>query len=117
VIHPIQRLSNRTPSTIVTAPFRPSRTAACLPIWEKESRYNHLHIEIVDAEVCQLKCKLKPCTFCCPASCYTKEGDGQVTLITDGCLECGTCRVICSELGNVRWEYPRGGYGIQFKFG
>ena len=75
------------------------------------------HIEIVDADVCQLKCALKPCTFCCPASCYTKEGDGQVTLITDGCLECGTCRVICSEHENVRWEYPRGGYGIQFKFG
>ena len=48
------------------------------------------HIEIVHADVCQLKCELKPCTFCCPASCYTKEGDGRVTLITDGCLECGT---------------------------
>ena len=75
------------------------------------------HIEIVDADICQLACALKPCTFCCPASCYTKEGDGQVTLITDGCLECGTCRVICSEHENVRWDYPRGGYGIQFKFG
>jgi ferredoxin like protein len=38
-------------------------------------------------------------------------------LITDGCLECGTCRVICSEHTNVEWEYPRGGYGILFKFG
>jgi ferredoxin like protein len=44
------------------------------------------------------------------------EGDGKVTLITDGCLECGTCRVVCAEQ-NVNWEYPRGGYGIQFKFG
>ena len=74
------------------------------------------HIQITDQNVCQVECKTKPCTFCCPASCYTKEGDGSVTLITDGCLECGTCRVICSE-ENVQWEYPRGGYGILFKFG
>jgi ferredoxin like protein len=40
-----------------------------------------------------------------------------VTLITDGCLECGTCRVICTEYRNVEWEYPRGGFGILFKFG
>ena len=41
----------------------------------------------------------------------------MVTLITDGCLECGSCRVICTEHANVAWEYPRGGYGILFKFG
>jgi ferredoxin like protein len=74
------------------------------------------HIQIIKSEVCQVKCELKPCTVCCPAACYTMEGDGQVTLITDGCLECGTCRVVCGEQ-NVQWEYPRGGYGIQFKFG
>jgi ferredoxin like protein len=40
-----------------------------------------------------------------------------VTLITDGCLECGSCRVICTEHLNVEWAYPRGGHGILFKFG
>ena len=39
------------------------------------------------------------------------------SLITDGCLECGTCRIICNDFSNVEWEYPRGGYGILFKFG
>jgi ferredoxin like protein len=53
----------------------------------------------------------------CPASCYKAEGNGSVTLITDGCLECGSCRIICSEFTNVNWEYPRGGHGILFKFG
>ena len=75
------------------------------------------HIRIVNSEICQVQCQAKPCTVCCPASCYTAEGDGQITLITDGCLECGTCRIICSEHLNVQWDYPRGGYGIQFKFG
>ena len=45
------------------------------------------------------------------------KGNGRVVLIADGCLECGTCRIICDEHRNVDWEYPRGGYGILFKFG
>jgi ferredoxin-like protein FixX len=60
------------------------------------------------------KCDI--CTYICPASCYKAEGNRAVTLITDGCLECGTCRIICTQR-NIDWEYPRGGYGIQFKFG
>lgn len=75
------------------------------------------HIRITDPSVCTVDCHSKPCTFCCPAGCYTKEGDGRVTLITDGCMECGTCRIICTEFRNIQWEYPRGGYGILFKFG
>ena len=42
---------------------------------------------------------------------------GQVELTADGCLECGTCRVLCEESGEITWNYPRGGYGILFKFG
>jgi ferredoxin like protein len=72
------------------------------------------HIRIKDAAVCD-GCLEKACTICCPAACYTREG-GKVVLITDGCLECGTCRIVCSPR-NLDWEYPRGGYGIQFKFG
>ena len=41
---------------------------------------------------------------------------GKVGVVTDGCLECGTCRVVCAPK-NVAWDYPRGGFGILFKFG
>jgi ferredoxin like protein len=75
------------------------------------------HIRIKDAAVCTHDCELKACTFVCPAACYKLEGNGTVTLITDGCLECGSCRVICTEHLNVEWAYPRGGHGILFKFG
>lgn len=77
------------------------------------------HISIKDPEVCRSQCQSQPCTFVCPAACYKAEGNGAVVLITDGCLECGSCRIICSSEGNanVEWEYPRGGYGILFKFG
>lgn len=75
------------------------------------------HIRIKDADVCSNTCRGQPCTFVCPASCYKAEGNGNVTLITDGCLECGSCRLVCAEHANVDWEYPRGGFGILFKFG
>lgn len=75
------------------------------------------HIQIKDHNLCNNDCKQQACTVCCPAGCYVKEGNGEVVLITDGCLECGTCRVICDEHRNIEWEYPRGGYGILFKFG
>ncbi|VVM04611.1 Ferredoxin-like protein FixX [Methylacidimicrobium cyclopophantes] len=75
------------------------------------------HIRIRNPEVCRSRCGEKSCAACCPAGCYTLGSEGEVTLLTDGCLECGTCRIICSEFRNVDWEYPRGGFGVLFKFG
>jgi len=75
------------------------------------------HVQIKNAETCTSGCADQQCTVCCPAGCYTLEGNGRVVLISDGCLECGTCRIICDEHRNIAWEYPRGGYGILFKFG
>ena len=53
----------------------------------------------------------------CPAGCYSLNGKGQVEIIPDGCLECGTCRVLGEPTGEIEWSYPRGGYGVLFKFG
>lgn len=75
------------------------------------------HISIKQAEICRDGCSAKPCTVCCPAACYTVTEGGGVNLVTDGCLECGTCRVICQDKLNIEWSYPRGGYGISYKFG
>jgi ferredoxin like protein len=77
----------------------------------------HPHISIIDGDKCRNHCESQACTVCCPAACWTAEANGQVTVISDGCLECGTCRIVCDEHRNVAWEYPRGGYGILFKFG
>jgi ferredoxin like protein len=75
------------------------------------------HISIINPRVCSSECKGQQCTKICPAACYKAEGNGSVLLITDGCMECGTCRIICNDFNNVEWEYPRGGYGVLFKFG
>lgn len=53
----------------------------------------------------------------CPAGCYSRNDSGQVEISVDGCLECGTCRVLCGPSGEVEWNYPRGGFGVMFKFG
>jgi ferredoxin like protein len=32
-------------------------------------------------------------------------------------MECGICRVVCAAAGDIEWNYPRGGFGVLFKFG
>ncbi len=56
-------------------------------------------------------------TTVCPAKCYEMNEKGQVEITPDGCMECGTCRVLCEASGEVEWDYPRGGYGVLYKFG
>ncbi|WP_404294752.1 ferredoxin family protein (plasmid) [Microvirga sp. RSM25] len=56
-------------------------------------------------------------TRVCPAKCYELNDKGQVEITADGCMECGTCRVLCEASGEIEWNYPRGGFGVLFKFG
>lgn len=67
----------------------------------------------VDLERC-LKCPSKACMRLCPAECFTMAGE-RVLFSYEGCLECGTCRIVCPE-GAVSWNYPRSGKGIQYRF-
>ena len=73
------------------------------------------HIKVFDPSTC-VACDAKPCTVCCPAGCWREGDQGGIDLVVDGCLECGTCRLVCDK-DNVDWNYPRGGFGILFKFG
>jgi ferredoxin like protein len=56
-------------------------------------------------------------TTTCPAGCYSLNDSGRVEIAVDGCLECGTCRVVCAATKDIEWNYPRGGFGVLFKFG
>ncbi len=73
------------------------------------------HIAI-DAAVCAT-CAEKPCISVCPAQLYAVAPDGVVTFDHAGCLECGTCRIVCVTGGIVRWTYPRGSYGVRYRQG
>lgn len=106
-----------TSNTTTTAP-----SAAPVPNVEQKLFQNRY---LVDAGRPHIKVRphttptkeLLSLTRICPAGCYTKSESGQVELSVDGCLECGTCRVVCAATGDIEWSYPRGGFGVMFKFG
>jgi ferredoxin like protein len=69
---------------------------------------------VIRKELCAL-CEGHPCTVVCPAGLYVWLDD-QITHNCDGCLECGSCRVICPQ-GAIQWRYPLGGYGVRYRWG
>ena len=70
-------------------------------------------------EVDQEKFKVDPqkaILYICPAKTYTlNEETGECLVSFENCLECGTCRIAGS--GYVKWRYPRGGFGVHYRFG
>lgn len=74
------------------------------------------HLSVIDPNRC-LKCVRKQCSYSCPAKCYTIDEQGKASVAYEGCVECGTCRIVCNEFWNIGWEYPRGGFGVLYKFG
>jgi len=73
------------------------------------------HIKVAEHDVPSPE--LKSLVTTCPANCYSETEAGKIEIVADGCMECGTCRVVCAETGEIEWNYPRGGYGVLFKFG
>jgi len=71
----------------------------------------------VDTQLCAT-CADKPCLYVCPAKVY-EWADNKLAYNTEGCIELGACAVVCQKIGRgaIRWSYPRGGYGVEFKFG
>ena len=59
----------------------------------------------------------KKLVIACPAGLYKLDESGKMTFDYAGCLECGTCRVLCGKTIIEKWEYPRGTLGIEFRFG
>ncbi|MDU2065902.1 MAG: 4Fe-4S dicluster domain-containing protein [Sporomusaceae bacterium] len=88
--------------------------------------YNKFNVDeenahiVIDKEICA-KCKTKPCLVACPAVLYRQQDEkSDVTFDYAGCLECGTCRVVCYNQGNkgiVKWVYPNGTFGISYRHG
>jgi ferredoxin like protein len=74
------------------------------------------HIKI-SHDICRSRCKAKYCLYICPGHLYTYDEEAdEVVVEYIGCLECGTCRVACIE-GAIDWTYPRGEFGVQYRFG
>ena len=69
---------------------------------------------LINNELCK-NCKEKSCLLVCPASLYSEQ-NGEIIVEWAGCLECGTCRAVCSRKA-IQWVYPRGGFGIIYRQG
>lgn len=75
------------------------------------------HIQIADPKVCATQCKDKPCTTICPAKVYDwDESSQKIILGYENCIECGAARMLC-PFNNIKWEMPRGGFGVAYKYG
>ena len=73
------------------------------------------HIKI-DQTVCA-KCKERYCIRLCPGHLYSlNEETGEIVVEHAGCLECGTCKIACVSRA-ISWEYPRGEFGVQYRYG
>jgi ferredoxin like protein len=53
----------------------------------------------------------------CPAGLYKKDEGGGVRFDYAGCLECGTCRILCGKTVLEKWEYPNGSMGVVYRHG
>lgn len=78
----------------------------------KVAKESHLKI---DQELCD-NCKSRCCLSVCPAGVYTSNEQGKISTEFEACLECGTCLLVCPHSA-IDWEYPKGGFGVQFKHG
>lgn len=72
------------------------------------------HVELVDNPDRKEFNKL---ISACPAGLYKLDEDGQPQFDYAGCLECGTCRILCGDTILSKWEYPQGTFGIEFRCG
>ena len=72
------------------------------------------HLE-VDQEICR-KCETRCCLYICPAQVYTLEEEDRVQVQFEACLECGACLIACPH-DAIHWDYPRGGFGVQYRCG
>jgi len=79
----------------------------------KRDKVSHLNIERPD--FC-LECVVRECTIVCPANTYVWNEENQRIIVNfENCLECGTCRALCSHC-NISWRNPFGGMGICYRY-
>lgn len=72
------------------------------------------HIELVDDPS---ESEFDKLIMVCPAALYKRDEDGVQTFDYAGCLECGTCRIICGDTIIEKWTYPGPTMGVEYRQG
>jgi ferredoxin like protein len=80
----------------------------------KTDKESHI---VIHHKICRTKCTVKYCLSVCPGHLYEyDEETREIKVEYAGCLECGTCKIACEE-NAIEWIYPRGDYGVQYRYG
>jgi len=72
------------------------------------------HIELIDNANAEEFIKL---VHACPAALYRIDENGARSFDHAGCLECGTCRILCADTIVKKWELPQAGMGVEYRYG
>lgn len=79
----------------------------------KNDRESHI---VIDQTLCAT-CPVRVCIAVCPGHLYSlNEETGEMVAEYAGCLECGTCKIACPKAA-ITWCYPKGEYGVQYRYG
>lgn len=82
---------------------------------------NKYHVDETNAHI-ELKenpdrAELQKLIMACPAGLYKLTDEGTVQFDYAGCLECGTCRVLCGQTILQKWTFPQGTTGVEYRHG
>lgn len=80
-------------------------------LWRPADISHIVPATIIDNKTAELLIKA------CPAGLFSRTPQGDLQIDFRGCLECGTCRLLCDEKTLQRWRYPASGFGITYRFG
>ncbi|GHT79259.1 ferredoxin-like protein YdiT [Actinomycetota bacterium] len=72
------------------------------------------HIKLVDEPSEEEFLKL---VRVCPAALYKIDENGAQSFDYAGCLECGTCRIICGDTIIKQWQNPSATMGVEYRYG
>lgn len=76
------------------------------------------HIALKDAdEVPDFDAEFDKLILACPAGLYKRDEEGRTSFDYAGCLECGTCRVLCGDTILEHWRYPGPTKGVEYRWG
>jgi ferredoxin-like protein FixX len=93
-------------------------TAANTETWLAVHRYQvdeeSAHIELVDNPD---RSELLKLVNICPAGLYKIDEQGTHSFDYAGCLECGSCRIVCGNTIIAKWRNPNPTMGITYRYG
>lgn len=76
------------------------------------------HIELASEDLSELDAlEFGKLIRICPAGLYREDDSGRRSFDYVGCLECGSCRIVCESTILKKWENPRPMTGVQYRYG